>query len=199
MVDLDDSPGSISPDAHNSQQEAQARRGRGDDLLLEEGLDLATDLLAVDAPVRRRLLLLLGAPVARRVERGLAVHVGADDVVARLHAAGGGPVLPAGRRWLLLSLGRRGLVGLGVQVRGDEVGDGQAGERDQRGRVQEVGVAGGPGGQGEGEEEGGARDAREGPEVRPRGGGQGAEGIRGCAGGWEGEEGRDCEGGEGVG
>lgn len=60
-------------------------------------------------------------------------------------------------------------------------------------------MADGPGGQGEGEEEGGARDAGEGPEVRPRGGGQGPEGLRGRTGGREGEEGRDGEGREGVG
>lgn len=198
---LDVARGAVPPDAHDRHQEAEPGQARGHHLLLEEALDLATDLLAVDvaagAAGRRGVLLLLGALVARRV----AVGVGPDHVVAHLHAAGGGPVLPAGL--LLLPLGRgrgrgRGR-GPGEQVRRDEVGHGEAGQGDQRRGVQQVGVAGGPGGQGEGEEEGGARDAGEGPQVRPRRGGQGLEGIRGRAGGREGEEGWDGEGREGVG
>lgn len=200
---LDVARGAVSPDAHDRHQEAQAGQARGRHLLLEEALDLAADLLPVHAAVGPRvllllLLLLLGAPVARRV----AVGVGADHVVAHLHPAGGGPVLPAGGRMLPLGRGRgRGRRGLrlGEQVRRDEVGHGEAGQGNQRGRVQQVGMADGPGGQGEGEEEGGARDAGEGSQVRPRRGGQGSEGLRGCARGRKGEEGWDGEGRECVG
>lgn len=61
---------------------------------------------------------------------------------------------------------------VGEQVRGDQVGNGEARDDNEGRGVQKVGVAGGSGGQGECEEEGGARDAGEGAQVRPRGCGE---------------------------
>lgn len=85
-------------------------------------------------------------------------------------------------------------MGVGEQIRGDKVGDAEAGDGNQRRGVQQVGVAGGSGGQDEGEEEGGAGDAGEGAQVRPRGCGERPECLGGSAGGGQGEECWDGEG-----
>lgn len=85
-------------------------------------------------------------------------------------------------------------MGVSEQVRGDEVRHAEAGDGDERGGVQQVGVASVPGGQGVGEEERGARDAGEGAQVCPRGGGERPECLGGGAGGGQGEECWDGEG-----
>lgn len=128
-VGLRDVAGSaVTPDAHDSHDESEAREAGGDDLPLEEALNLAADLLAVDViGGGRRGAVVLDAPVAGRVGDALA-----DDVVAHLHAAGGRGPVPAG-----LSRGRRavGCVllprGQGHEVGRNGVGDGEPGGQDE--------------------------------------------------------------------
>lgn len=93
----------------------------------------------------------------------------------------------------------RGRVGVGEQVRRYDVGHAEAGDGDEHRGIQQVGVAGGPGGQGEGEEECGAGDAGEGAQVRPRGGGKGPEGLGRLVGGGQGEQCWDGQGRQSIG
>lgn len=128
------------------------------------------------------------------------MRIGADHVIAHLHAAGGGALVLAGLSGCRAGRGR-GLLRLGKteQVRRDGIGDDEPrGDHQKRG-VQQVGVAEGARRQGKGQEEGRAGDAGEGAQVSLRGGGEALEGTRRGGGGRQGQERGDGEGGEGVG
>ena len=116
----------------------------------------------------------------------VAVDV-AEDLVAGLEVAWG-----AGGRRLLPGGAGRGGGRLGQQAGG---GGGEDGE--ERG-VDEVGVAGGARGQGEGEEEGRGGEGGEGQDGQAEVGGEGGEGVRAARGRGEVGEGGEREGRDGV-
>ena len=108
----------VAPDADDGHGEADGGDGGLDHLVLDESLDLAADVLAVDFLVQ--LLVAAGAAL-------VAVGLGAEDLVAGLHAAGG-PLVLAG-------LGESGLpLGGGGGGRG-----GSRGGRAEEGRCDVVG------------------------------------------------------------
>lgn len=144
--------GSVAPDAQDGDEEPQTGDTGTHHLLLDEGLDVGTHSLAVQVNG-----FLLGKLVAASA---IAVEVGAQDLVAGLHASAGGAFTAGSLVGVRPRQGTRGYAQVGV-----EPFRGGTGRQDGEHRgVEKVGVAEVAGRCDQGERKG-----------RGRGGGQGAK------------------------
>ena len=194
--ELSSGDGSITPDAHDAQEESEPGHDGLHHLLLQEALDLDADVLSI-------LFLCLDflatcCSVAVKIRDGRT-----QDFVASLHASTGSPLLA-----LCGGRGGRGGRGLGArtlrlvrvqeeewrqEARGHELGS-----KDEDGGVEQIRVPSRARREEVGEEKSRRGEVVQSAQVGLRRGGQGLEGSRGRAGRGKSQESRDGQRRKGV-